>query len=97
MGKTEQEKQAIREKFEREREQLQKQAAAEKKAIALAEATIDIAGAVIKSLNSPPPTNVALAASTAALGAIQLAIIAATQFAQGGLVQPVLNWQMVKL
>lgn len=88
-GKTEEEKQEIRAKFEKEREELQKQAAIERKAIAIAEATIDIAGAVIKSLNSPPPANVALAASTAALGAIQLAIIAATNFATGGLVQPV--------
>lgn len=89
LNKTEAEKQKIREKFEAEREALQRQAANERKALALAEATIDIAGAVIKSLNSPPPTNVALAASTAALGAIQLAIISATNFATGGLVQPV--------
>lgn len=89
LGKTEQEKQEIRAKFEAEREELQKRAAVERKAIALAEATIDIAGSVIKSLNSPPPANVALAASTAALGAIQLAIISATNFAHGGLVQPV--------
>jgi hypothetical protein len=89
LGKTEEEKLKIRERFEREREELEKRAAAERKALALAEAAIDIAGAVIKSLNSPAPANVALAASTAALGAIQLAIIAATNFAGGGLVQPV--------
>jgi len=89
LGKTEEEKLKIVQKFEQEREELEKKAAAERKAIALAEAAIDIAGAVIKSLNSPAPANVALAAATAALGAIQLAIIAATNFAGGGLVQPV--------
>lgn len=89
LNKTEAEKQAIRDKFEKEREAIERKAAAERKAIALAEATIDIAGAVIKSLNTPPPLNAALAASTAALGAVQLAVIAATNFANGGLVQPV--------
>lgn len=89
VGKTEDEKQQIREKFEKEREELERQSANERKAIAISEALIDIAGAVLKSLNSPPPANVALAASTAALGAIQLAIISATQFADGGLVTPV--------
>lgn len=83
-GKTEAEKQEIREKFQAERESLEKQAANERKAIALAEAAIDIASAVIKSLPNAP-----LAAAAAALGAIQLGIIAATNFANGGLVQPV--------
>ena len=89
VGKTEEEKQAIRDKFAKEREQLEKQAANERKAIAISEALIDIAGSVLKALNTPPPANVALAATSAALGAIQLAIISATQFADGGLVRPV--------
>lgn len=83
-GKTEAQKQEIREKFQAEREELEKRAANERKAIALAEAAIDIASAVIKSLPNAP-----LAAAAAALGAIQLGIIAATNFANGGLVQPV--------
>jgi hypothetical protein len=83
-GKTEAEKQEIRDKFQAEREALERQAANERKAIALAEAAIDIASAVIKSLPNAP-----LAAAAAALGAIQLGIIAATNFAGGGLVQPV--------
>lgn len=89
LGKTETEKQKIRDKFNAEREALERKAAAERKAIAIAEAVIDIAGAVIKSLNTAPPVNVAFAAATAALGAIQLAIISATNFADGGLVKPV--------
>jgi len=83
-GKTEEQKQEIRDKFQLEREELEKRAANERKAIALAEAAIDIASAVIKSLPNAP-----LAAAAAALGAIQLGIIAATNFANGGLVQPV--------
>ncbi len=83
-GKTEAEKQEIRDKFQAEREALEKRAANERKAIALAEAAIDIASAVIKSLPNAP-----LAAAAAALGAIQLGVIAATNFAGGGLVQPV--------
>ncbi len=89
LGKTEEQKQNIRDKFSREREAVEKKAAEERKALALAEATIDIAGAVIKGLNTAPPANVAFAAAAAALGAIQLAIIAATNFANGGLVTPV--------
>ncbi len=83
-GKTEAQKQEIRDKFQAEREALEKRAANERKAIALAEAAIDIASAVIKSLPNAP-----LAAAAAALGAIQLGVIAATNFANGGLVRPV--------
>ena len=83
-GKTEAQKQEIRDKFQAEREALEKRAANERKAIALAEAAIDIASAIIKSLPNAP-----LAAAAAALGAIQLGVIAATNFANGGLVQPV--------
>jgi hypothetical protein len=93
LGKTEEEKQKIRDKFLAEREEIEKRAAQERKAIAIAEAVIDIAGAVIKSLNTAPPANVALAAATAALGAIQLAIIAATNFANGGLVDAMADAQ----
>jgi hypothetical protein len=93
LGKTEEEKQKIRDKFAAQREEIEKRAAEERKAIAIAEATIDIAGAVIKSLNTAPPANVALAAATAALGAIQLAIIAATNFANGGLVDAMADAQ----
>lgn len=89
LGKTELEKQKIRDKFNAEREALERKAASERKALAIAEAVIDIAGAVIKSLNTTPPVNIAFAAATAALGAIQLAIIAATNFAGGGLVKPI--------
>jgi predicted nucleic acid-binding Zn-ribbon protein len=89
LGKTEAEKQKIREKFEAEREALERKAAQERKAIALAEATIDIASAVINALSTPPAPNAAAAAAAGALGAVQLAIIAATNFATGGLVQPV--------
>jgi len=89
LGKTEEEKQLIREKFEKERQALEKKAAQERKAIALAEAAIDIASAVINALSTPPAPNAAAAAAAGALGAVQLAIIAATNFATGGLVQPV--------
>ena len=89
LGKTEAEKQKIREKFEAEREALERKAAEERKAIALAEAVIDIASAVINALSTPPAPNAAAAAAAGALGAVQLAIIAATNFATGGLVQPV--------
>lgn len=89
LGKTEEEKQEIREKFEKEREVLQKRAAEERKAIALAQAVIDTASAVVNALSTPPAPNIAFAASAAALGALQIAIIAATNFAQGGLVQAV--------
>jgi hypothetical protein len=89
LGKTEEQKQAIRDKFAAEREALERKAAAERKAIAIGEAVIDIAGAVLNALNSPAPANFGLAISAGVLGALQLAIIAATNFANGGLVQPV--------
>ncbi len=89
LGKTEEQKQAIRDKFAAEREALERKAAAERKAIAIGEAVIDIAGAVLNALNSPAPANFGLAITAGVLGALQLAIIAATNFANGGLVTPV--------
>jgi len=89
LGKTEEQKQAIRDKFAAEREALERKAAAERKAIAIGEAVIDIAGAVLNALNSPAPANFGLAITAGVLGALQLAIIAATNFANGGLVNPV--------
>lgn len=89
LGKTEEQKQAIRDKFAAEREALERKAASERKAIAIGEAVIDIAGAVLNALNSPAPANFGLAITAGVLGALQLAIIAATNFANGGLVTPV--------
>lgn len=86
LGKTEEQKQAIRDKFAAEREALERKAASERKAIAIGEAVIDIAGAVLNALNSPAPANFGLAISAGVLGALQLAIIAATNFTNGGLV-----------
>lgn len=79
VGKTEEEKQEIREQFEEERIALEKRAANERKAIALAEAAVDIAAAVIKVLPTP-----ALVPYVLGLGALQVATIAAAQFAEGG-------------
>jgi len=89
LGKTEAQKQAIRDKFAAEREAIERKAAAERKAIALGEAIIDIAGAVLNSLNTAAPANFGLAITAGILGALQLATIAATNFADGGLVKPI--------
>jgi hypothetical protein len=43
----------------------------------------------LNALNSPAPANFGLAITAGVLGALQLAIIAATNFANGGLVTPV--------
>jgi len=85
-GATEEQKQDIRQKFEKEREKLEKEAAEKRKRQAIIESLINTALAVTKALASAaPPINFILAGTAAALGAIQTAVISSQKFALGGL------------
>lgn len=71
-------------KFEKKKAELEKKRARRVKAVALMEAVVNVAAAVVKSL-----PNVPLAIATGALGAAQIATIASTPlpaFANGGIV-----------
>jgi plasmid maintenance system killer protein len=79
--KTEQEKadalKVLDAKFEAQRASAQRNYAKAQKAVALANAIVNTAEGVSKALASaPPPWNIALAAITGALGAIQIGLIA---------------------
>jgi chromosome segregation ATPase len=79
---------AIRAEFEKRREELEKEGAKKRKAIAIKEAIIQTALGIVKAFTLLPPQNFIQAAITAAQGAIQLAAIRSQEFAQGGLVLP---------
>lgn len=68
------------------REKIEKEYAKKEKAMALSKAVISTALAVLNALNTQPylPLGPIMAATAAALGAIQIATIAATKFAEGG-------------
>lgn len=68
------------------REKIEKEYAKKEKAMALSKAIISTALAVLNALNTQPylPLGPIMAATAAALGAIQIATIAATKFAEGG-------------
>jgi len=85
-GASEEAKTKIQAEFDAKREKIERDAANRAKGLALAQATIEIALAVLKALASaPPPANAILAGITAALGAIQLAVIASQKFALGSI------------
>lgn len=69
-----------------ERARIEKDYAMKSKAIAISQAVISTSLAVLNALNTKPylPLGPIMAASAAALGAIQIATIAATKFAEGG-------------
>ena len=70
--------------FEAKREEIQKRGAKRKKALAMAEAAINTAVAITKTYAQFGfPFGLGLAAAQAAVGAVQIAAIAATPFAKG--------------
>ncbi|WP_020597504.1 hypothetical protein [Spirosoma panaciterrae] len=68
--------------FQKKKEKLEREAAKKRKTIAIAEAIIDTAKAVL----SVAP-NVALMAIAGAIGALQIGIISSQQFARGGVIE----------
>jgi hypothetical protein len=79
-------KKKAEEKAAADRIRIEKEVAATQKAIAIVQAIINTALGVSQALASlPPPASFVTAAITAAAGAIQIATIAAQQFAKGGL------------
>ena len=77
------------------REKIEKEYAKKEKAMAISKAVISTALAVLNALNTQPylPLGPIMAATAAALGAIQIATIAATKFAEGGEVKGKLHSQ----
>ena len=83
-GASEKKKAEIEAEFDKKSQQLEDRANSRKKAAALAQGTIEVSLAILKALASaPPPANAVPAAIAAALGAIQLAVIASQKFALG--------------
>ena len=81
--------QAAIDKIERDaakkRAEIEKQAAKERKRLAIIEAIINTAVAVTKALTgAPPPINLVLAGVAGVAGAAQIAVIASQKFAKGG-------------
>ncbi len=79
---------ALDAEYDMKRRGLQRKAAQEGKAVAIAQATINVAQGVTAALRDmPPPFNAILAAITAAAGAVQIALIRATPIplAQGAI------------
>ena len=83
-GNNEKKKQAILDKSEAEQINIEKKYRKERQKIAIAQALIDSAANVIKAYGTPPVPNFALAALTAALGALQIGVIKSQKFAKGG-------------
>jgi len=65
-------------------EELRRRQQAKKKAFAITQAIINTAIAVTAALTETPPYNYVLAAISAAAGAVQIGVISAQQFKQGG-------------
>lgn len=88
-GDNAEKRQQIEERFAREGEALRKKQARREKAIAIIQATIQTALSVAKALANPPgpPASIPQAIAAGALGAVQIATIAAQKFAQGGMIQ----------
>lgn len=81
--------QQVREDFAAQREQLEREAFEKKKQMDIAQAIMNAALAITQVFaSSPPPLSFVLAGITAAQTAIQIATIAAQEFAQGGLIDP---------
>ncbi len=87
--------QALEAEYDMKRREAQRKAAEQGKALAIAQAVINVAEGVTKALSAlPPPFNIALAAITAALGAVQIALIKSQPIplAKGGILdQPTLS------
>jgi hypothetical protein len=67
---------ALEAEYDMKRREVQRKAAEQGKALAIAQAIINVAEGVTAALKAaPPPFNIALAAITAALGAVQIALI----------------------
>lgn len=76
-----------REEYEEKKKQLLREEAARQKSLAIFQAIVGTAQAVIQALNAPPPASFIFAALAAATGAAQIGIIASQptpQFAEGG-------------
>lgn len=85
-GASEEAKERIAREFDKKRAEIEKKAAERQKTIALSQAAIDISLSILKaSASAPPPANIPAIVIASALGAIQLAIIAAQKFAMGAL------------
>ena len=69
----------------KEREAAEKKAAIAQKAIAIVQAVINTALAISQANTLPPPANYVAMALAAAAGAIQVAVIAAQQYEEGGI------------
>lgn len=79
---------AIRANFEKQRAELERQAARKRKELSKKEALVNIALAITKALTGGvPPFNLILAAGAAIAGAVQLSAINAQEFAGGGAVK----------
>lgn len=71
--------------YNTKKEKLEKEAAKKRQKVAIIEAVINTALAVIKALTgSAPPLSFVLAALTAVAGAAQIAVISSQKFAEGG-------------
>ena len=79
---------AIRADFEKQRAELERQAARKRKELSRKEALVNIALSITKALTGAPfPFNLILAAGAAIAGAVQLSAINAQEFAGGGAVK----------
>lgn len=76
------------EELEKKRSKARRTAAKQEKAVALLSAIVNTAMAVVKALTAPFPLNIPLAIAVGILGAVQIAIIAATPIPlkEGGIV-----------
>ncbi len=83
MAKSDEQRALILQQAEEKKLELEEKYAKRRKVLALAQATIDTAAAVVKALVSIPP-NVPLSIAVGIIGALQMATIAATKFAEGG-------------
>ncbi len=84
-GDNEAHKARIEEKFAKKRAQIEKEHAKQRKAMAMKQAALDIAGGIIKALATPPVPNFGRAALMGLLGGLQLLTMSQQQFAQGGI------------
>ncbi len=82
-------REALEEESEKKRQEIERKAFIRNKIARILQATIDTAAAVVGALKNPPgpPATIPFAVAAGALGAAQIGVIAAQQFAFGGKVK----------